>query len=122
MNVIESRVNPTDATFKANRDRMQQLVKQLRDRLTVVRQGGGPKHLQRHREQGKLPVRDRLERLLDPGSPFLELSPLAAFDMYENDAPGGRYRHRHRSRLGPRSTPRRQRRDRQRRYLLSDDR
>ena len=41
-------------------------------------QGGGPKYLQRHREQGKLPVRERIDRLLDPGSPFLELSPLAA--------------------------------------------
>ena len=42
-----------------------------------MRQGGGPKYLQRHREQGKLPVRERIDRLLDPGSPFLELSPLA---------------------------------------------
>ena len=66
---------------------MQQLVAQLRDRLAVVAQGGGPKYVQRHREQGKLPVRERIDRLIDPGSPFLELSPLAAFDMYDNDAP-----------------------------------
>ena len=51
-------------------------------------QGGGPKYLQRHREQGKLPVRERIDRLLDPGSPFLELSPLAAFGMYDDEAPG----------------------------------
>ncbi len=87
MRVLPSNVDPNDATFRTNRDRMQQLVKQLRDRVTVVRQGGGPKYVQRHREQGKLPVRERIDRLLDRGSPFLELSALAAFDMYDNDAP-----------------------------------
>src|SRR6185312_1201019 len=45
-------------------------------------------YLQRHRTQGKLPVRERIDLLLDHGSPFLELSPLAAFDMYDNEAPG----------------------------------
>jgi 3-methylcrotonyl-CoA carboxylase beta subunit len=88
MDVLQSHVNPSDATFKTNRERMTELVKQLRDRLTAARQGGGPKYLQRHREQGKLPVRERIDRLLDPGSPFLELSPLAAWDLYDNEAPG----------------------------------
>src|SRR5499433_102215 len=87
MLAIDTRVNPADDTFVANRERMQQLVHQLRDRVTAARQGGGPKYLQRHRDQGKLPVRERIDLLLDPGSPLLELSPLAAFDMYENDAP-----------------------------------
>ena len=87
MNVLPTHVDPADATFKTNRDRMQQLVGELRDRLAIVRQGGGPRYLQRHREQGKLPVRDRIERLLDPGAPFLELSPLAAWDMYDGEAP-----------------------------------
>jgi len=87
MQPLTTRINPSDDTFRANRDRMQSLVQQLRDRLNVVRQGGGPKYLQRHRDQGKLPVRERIELLLDPGSPLLELSPLAAFDMYDNDAP-----------------------------------
>jgi 3-methylcrotonyl-CoA carboxylase beta subunit/propionyl-CoA carboxylase len=63
------------------------LLEELRGRLSIARQGGGEKYLQRHREQGKLPARERIERLLDPGSPFLELSPLAAWDLYENDAP-----------------------------------
>jgi acetyl-CoA carboxylase carboxyltransferase component len=88
MDVLETHVDPASATFKTNRDRMQQLVSQLRDRLTIVRQGGGPKYVQRHRDQGKLPVRERIDRLLDPGAPFLELSPLAAWEMYDNDAPG----------------------------------
>jgi 3-methylcrotonyl-CoA carboxylase beta subunit/propionyl-CoA carboxylase len=66
---------------------MEALVAELRERTTTIRQGGGPRYLQRHREQGKLPVRERIEKLLDAGSPFLELSALAAWEMYENEAP-----------------------------------
>ena len=87
MDVLDTHIDPCDTLFKTNRDRMQQLVAQLRDRIAVVGNGGGPKYVQRHRDQGKLPVRERIDRLLDPGSPFLELSPLAAFDMYDNEAP-----------------------------------
>jgi acetyl-CoA carboxylase carboxyltransferase component len=87
MRALESHVDPASELFLSNRNRMQQLVNELRERVATVRQGGGPKYLQRHRDQGKLPVRERIERLLDPASPFLELSTLAAFDMYENDAP-----------------------------------
>jgi acetyl-CoA carboxylase carboxyltransferase component len=66
---------------------MSALVAELRSRTAAVREGGGPKSLQRHRDQGKLPVRERIDGLLDPGSPFLELSPLAAWGLYENEAP-----------------------------------
>ncbi|HET7218965.1 MAG TPA: carboxyl transferase domain-containing protein, partial [Vicinamibacterales bacterium] len=66
---------------------MQQLVAELKQRRAMAREGGGPRYLERHREQGKLPVRERLDLLLDPSSPFLELSPLAAWDLYDNDAP-----------------------------------
>jgi 3-methylcrotonyl-CoA carboxylase beta subunit/propionyl-CoA carboxylase len=86
--VIETRVSPSDEVFAANRERMHQLVAELRERTQTARLGGGPKYLARHREQGKLPVRERIDRLLDPGSPFLELSALAAGGMYENEAPG----------------------------------
>ena len=67
---------------------MTRLVEELRERLASSRQGGGAQYIERHREQRKLPVRERIDRLLDSGSPFLELSPLAAWDMYDNDAPG----------------------------------
>jgi 3-methylcrotonyl-CoA carboxylase beta subunit/propionyl-CoA carboxylase len=67
---------------------MTALVAQLREHVAQVREGGGARYLQRHREQGKLPVRERIDRLLDEGSPFLELSPLAAWEMYDNEAPG----------------------------------
>src|SRR6476646_2538908 len=88
MLTLDTHLDPDDATFKSNRDRMRQLVSELRESVARAREGGGPKYLQRHREQGKLPVRERIERLLDPGSPFLELSPLAAWDLYDNEAPG----------------------------------
>jgi acetyl-CoA carboxylase carboxyltransferase component len=88
MVVLESHLDPSDPLFRSNRDRMQQLVAELRQRTARAREGGGPKYVERHREQGKLPVRERIARLLDPASPFLELSPLAALDMYDNDAPG----------------------------------
>src|SRR5213594_3002782 len=88
MVVLDSHVNPSDPAFQSNRDRMLQLVAELKERLLAAREGGGAKYVQRHREQGKLPVRDRIDRLLDPGSPFLELSALAAHAMYDDEAPG----------------------------------
>ena len=66
---------------------MEALVRRLDEHLTTVREGGGARAQERHRQQGKLPVRERIDRLIDAGSPFLELSPLAAFGMYEDKAP-----------------------------------
>jgi 3-methylcrotonyl-CoA carboxylase beta subunit/propionyl-CoA carboxylase len=88
METLDTRIHRDAPQFRENHDHMTALLAELRARLAQVRQGGGDKYLQRHREQGKLPVRERLDRLLDTGSPFLELSPLAAWDVYENDAPG----------------------------------
>ena len=88
MQILESHIDKNSAAFKTNRDRMQKLVAELRSRIAVAREGGGPKYVQRHREQGKLPVRERIERLIDPESVFLELSPLAALGVYEDDTPG----------------------------------
>jgi 3-methylcrotonyl-CoA carboxylase beta subunit len=64
---------------------MRELVTQLRERLAVVRQGGSESARRKHTDRGKLLVRDRIDALLDPGSPFLELSPLAAYGMYGSD-------------------------------------
>jgi 3-methylcrotonyl-CoA carboxylase beta subunit/propionyl-CoA carboxylase len=63
------------------------LLGDLKARTAQVREGGGPRYVARHREQGKLPVRERIEKLLDPDTPFLELSALAAWDLYDNEAP-----------------------------------
>jgi acetyl-CoA carboxylase carboxyltransferase component len=87
MDVLGTHVDPASEEFRTNRERMEGLVRELEHRLATARQGGGEKYLQRHREQGKLPVRERIDRLLDEGSPFLELSPLAAWDLYDNEAP-----------------------------------
>jgi acetyl-CoA carboxylase carboxyltransferase component len=88
MDVLDSHVRTDTPEFADNHARMSRIVEELRARLDTARQGGGTRALQRHREQGKLPVRERIDRLIDPGSPLLELSPLAAWDMYGNDAPG----------------------------------
>jgi 3-methylcrotonyl-CoA carboxylase beta subunit len=64
------------------------LIADLEQRLERVRAGGGPKATERHVARGKLPVRERVERLCDPGTPFLELSPLAAEELYDGAAPG----------------------------------
>ena len=87
MDVLESHIRPSDPAFAQNRERMTALVATYRERLALVKQGGGPKYLDRHTAQGKLPVRERIDLLLDPGSPFLELSALAAWDLYDGDAP-----------------------------------
>jgi 3-methylcrotonyl-CoA carboxylase beta subunit/propionyl-CoA carboxylase len=87
MDTLTSLIKTTSPEYAANRDRMVALLDELRSRSAQVREGGGPKYVERHREQGKLPVRERIEKLLDPGTPFLELSALAAWDLYDNGAP-----------------------------------
>jgi 3-methylcrotonyl-CoA carboxylase beta subunit/propionyl-CoA carboxylase len=88
MDVLSSQIKPDEPDFQGNATRMATLVAELRDQIAHAKAGGGERYLQRHREQGKLPVGERISRLLDPGSPFLELSPLAAWGMYDNEAPG----------------------------------
>lgn len=87
MDILESRLRPTDKTFGENVEHMKTLVAALKEAEGVARQGGGAKAQARHVSQGKLPVRQRIDLLLDEGSPFLELSPLAAWGLYEGAAP-----------------------------------
>jgi 3-methylcrotonyl-CoA carboxylase beta subunit/propionyl-CoA carboxylase len=87
MDVLATQVRPDSRQFRDNASHMAALVAELRSRLAHARQGGGARAAERHRQQGKLPVRERIERLVDPDRPLLELSPLAAFEMYDNDAP-----------------------------------
>jgi acetyl-CoA carboxylase carboxyltransferase component len=84
---IESRIDPQSDEFRENSSRMRALVDEFRQRLDEVRQGGPESQRERHKKRGKLLVRERLERLFDPGTPFLELSALASCDMYDNAAP-----------------------------------
>src|SRR5919198_126998 len=85
--VIKSRVDVSSEQFRANNDSMVQLVAQLNERLDSVRMGGGPEDIARHRARNKLLARERIQLLLDPGTAFLEFSALAAWDMYNGDAP-----------------------------------
>jgi len=87
MEKIESQIQARDERFQANAAHQRGLAAELRDRLALVRQGGGATAQARHREQGKLFVRDRIDGLLDAGSPFLEIAPLAAWEAYDGEAP-----------------------------------
>src|SRR5262245_17483624 len=87
MDVLSSHIRTDTKEYQANRERMTALVTELRDRHAQVREGGGPKYLERHRQQGKLPVRERISQLIDANTPFLELSPLAAWELYDDEAP-----------------------------------
>ncbi len=88
MTILSSQVDTRSDIFKRNTLAMRGLVDDLRRRTEQVRLGGGEEPRKRHVARGKLLPRERVRALLDPGSPFLELSPLAALDMYDNEAPG----------------------------------
>jgi len=84
---IESKINPNSQEFKGNSSVMEKAVHTLKERLAEVRKGGPEYMHKKHAERGKLFVRERLKKLFDPGTPFMELSPLAAWDMYDNGHP-----------------------------------
>jgi acetyl-CoA carboxylase carboxyltransferase component len=87
MAVIESRIDTASSDFAENRRHFEGLLAELRERTKLVTQGGGAEALAKHRARNKLPARERVERLIDPQTAFLELSPLAAWDLYGGDAP-----------------------------------
>ena len=76
-----------DETFERRRASMEGLVAELRERTALVAAGGGEKAVERHRSRGKLTARERIDRLVDPGTAFLELNALAAWELYDGDAP-----------------------------------
>jgi 3-methylcrotonyl-CoA carboxylase beta subunit len=86
--VLATKVRPGGKTFAANEAAHLALLEDLDAQLALARAGGGPVAAERHRARGKLLARERVQRLLDPGETFLELSPMAAHDLYDGDAPG----------------------------------
>ncbi len=88
MTVLSSAVNPSSDEFRANLEAGEALAADLRHQLERAALGGGERARERHVGRGKLLPRDRVDRLVDPGAPFLELSPLAAHGLYDDDAPG----------------------------------
>ncbi len=87
MTVLKSSISTRSEAYKQNREAMLALVRDLRDKVESVKQGGGEKARERHLSRGKLLPRDRVRNLLDPGAPFLELSQLAAYGLYKNEVP-----------------------------------
>lgn len=87
MSRIHSRLDTASPDYLANRSAMQELIEDLHARLEEIAQGGGAANNARHQARGKLLPRERIDRLLDPGSPFLELSALAAWQVYDEPVP-----------------------------------
>ena len=88
MERLATDIDPSSESFRANAAANRQLARQLGEARALARAGGGARALERHQTLGKLFVRERVGRLLDPGAPFLELSPLAAHGVYDDEAPG----------------------------------
>jgi 3-methylcrotonyl-CoA carboxylase beta subunit len=88
MTVLGTHVRPDTPEFEANEAEHRRLSAELHERLTRAAAGGGERARERHVARGKLLPRERVDRLCDPGAPLLELSPLAAEDLYDGDAPG----------------------------------
>ncbi|MEZ8826054.1 carboxyl transferase domain-containing protein [Vibrio amylolyticus] len=87
MAVILTKAKPEDSLFQANKKVMDELVANLESNLDVIKQGGGTNAIQRQREKGKLPVRERISALLDSGSDFLEIGQFAAWRVYDEPVP-----------------------------------
>ncbi|HEX4376705.1 MAG TPA: carboxyl transferase domain-containing protein, partial [Steroidobacteraceae bacterium] len=85
--LLPTKIRRGDSQFETNAKVMQALVAQLRERTAGATQGGSAAARDKHRARGKLLVRDRIDWLLDPGAPFLELSALAAYEMYGGEVP-----------------------------------
>jgi acetyl-CoA carboxylase carboxyltransferase component len=85
--VLTSHVERESEVFASRREQMDALVAELRERTAQVARGGGEKAVERHRSRGKMTARERVDRLLDPGSAFLELNALAAWELYDGQAP-----------------------------------
>jgi 3-methylcrotonyl-CoA carboxylase beta subunit len=88
MEVLDSQIDVNSTDFKANTDAMMGVVGEWRERVNLVKAGGGEDAVRKHKSRGKLTARERIEGLVDGGSAFLEFSTLAAWDMYEGQAPG----------------------------------
>ena len=87
MTILESKINTNSQDFQSNKSAMETLVSDLQSQVKNIQRGGGEKAQQKHLARGKLLPRERVARLLDPGSPFLELSQLAAHEVYGEDVP-----------------------------------
>lgn len=87
MEILESTIRAHSSEAKANAEAMQAHVDEWRNRVSQVKLGGGAEAMKKHKERGKMTARERIEALIDPGAAFLEFSTMAAWEMYDNQAP-----------------------------------
>ena len=92
MTVLSSSIDQRSKGFAANAEAMRGLVQDLRAKVAAIEQGGSEEARRRHLGRGKLLPRERVRALIDPGSPFLELSPLAAWGLYDGEVPAAERR------------------------------
>ena len=86
MDRLPSRENLSDSEHQARKEHNMKLIATLRERISTVSEGGGGRYVERHRSRDKMLARERIERIIDPGTAFLELSTLAAWDLYDGRA------------------------------------
>ena len=89
MTAIRSSIDTKGSAFESNEDAVRALLDDLSEKLARIKQGGGPEAQAKHEARGKLPVRERIRNLVDPGAPFLEFSQFAAYEVYGDDVPAG---------------------------------
>ena len=88
-NIFPTKIDHNKLEFKNNKTNLQELVADLKNKINVIAQGGGEQSCAKHKAKNKLLPRERIDKLLDPGSPFLELSQLAGFELYKEEVPAG---------------------------------
>ena len=88
MGTLETQINTKSTDFAANKTFMEKQIQEVKAKVDWVKQGGGAEAVKKHKERGKLTARERIEKLVDPGSAFLEFSTLATIGMYDDQAPG----------------------------------
>jgi 3-methylcrotonyl-CoA carboxylase beta subunit len=89
METILTQIDTSSPDYEANKQAFEKTLSQFKTELAKIEAGGGEEAVKKHRSRGKLTARERIQKLIDPGTPFLEFSALAAFEMYDNDAPSG---------------------------------
>ena len=87
MEIIESKIDTKSAEYKENEKHYKLLVKDLKRNIAIAAEGGGEEKITLHKQRGKMLVRERIDALLDPNTPFMEFNTLAGHNMYNNKAP-----------------------------------
>jgi acetyl-CoA carboxylase carboxyltransferase component len=87
MDVIKSNLDKEGDEFKENNEHYLTIIQDLKEKIELAQQGGGPERIEKHKSRDKMLARERIDALIDENSPFLEMNPLAAFGMYKNSAP-----------------------------------